>query len=245
MRAARILESNAYMQHEVQRQRTPRYHTGVRRTHGLFALLSAVLVLAALPSCASAPRVAYDEVQINLPFVGKEHVAVATLDERPSVKSGEHAPAFTGTLRSDAETSATVATASGRDFANDVSDVVARGLGRSGYRVDTLTADTTQSREQVFERLRATGASHLVLLVVHEWQTITFQNTEVRYDLELQVRNAAGALQGESKRRGSDQLPEAHADSDARQRASQSALEQKLNLLFAEPRVVAAFGREL
>ena len=243
------------MQHEVQRERTPRYLTGARSTRGLFTsrclrgsalgILLVVVAVALLPGCASGPRVAYDEVQINLPFVGKKHVAVATLDQRASVKSGEHAPAFTGTLRSDSETAAAVATASGRSFADDVGEVVARGLGRSGYRVDTLTADTTQSPEQVFERLRATGASHLVLLVVHEWQTATFQNTEVRYDLELQVRNAAGALQGESRRRGSDQLEPTHADSDARERASQSALEQKLNLLFAERRVVAAFDREL
>lgn len=205
-------------------------------------MLTAALVF----GCASGTQVAYDRVQINLPFVGKKHVAVAAIDQRPSVKSGAHGASVTGTLRSDSQTAAPVATASGDAFADDVSEVIARGLGRSGYRVDRLTPEASLSEEQVFAELEATGATHLVLLVVREWETVTFQNTEVRYDLELEIRNPAGALQGESTRRGSDQLPPAHTDAaDARERASQSALEQKLNLLFAEPRVVAAFEREL
>ena len=221
------------MQYEVHRSRTTRHLGAVALTGMLVA------------GCASGSSVAYDRVQVNLPFVGKKHVAVAALDQRAAVKSGERAGNFTGTVRSGTDTS-TVATASGRAFADDLSEVVARGLGRSGYRVDRLTPDASQSKQQVFDALAATGASHLVLLVVHEWQTVTFQNTEVRYDLALEVRNPAGALQGESSRRGSDQLPPTHSDSeDARERANQSALEQKLNLLFAEPRVVAAFEREL
>lgn len=222
------------MTHHVQRPRTPQ-HLGA-------ALLTAALAL----GCASGSHVAYDQVQINLPFVGKQHVAVAALDERPSVKNGEHGASVTGSLRSDAQTASPVATASGDAFAADVSEVIARGLGRSGYRVDRLTPAASLSKEQVFAELEATGATHLVLLVVREWQTVTFQNTEVRYDLALEIRNPAGALQGEASRRGSDQLAPAHSDADdARERASQSALEQKLNLLFAEPRVVAAFEREL
>jgi hypothetical protein len=205
-------------------------------------LLTAALAL----SCASGTHVAYDQVQINLPFVGQERVAVAALDRRASANDGAHGATVTGSVRSDARTSSPVATASGNAFADDVSEVIARGLGRSGYRVERLTPAASLSEEQVFAELAATGATHLVLLVVREWQTVTFQNTEVRYDLALQIRNPAGALQGESSRRGSDQLPPTHADAeDARERASQSALEQKLNLLFAEPRVVAAFQREL
>ncbi|HEY6723486.1 MAG TPA: hypothetical protein VI197_05615 [Polyangiaceae bacterium] len=218
----------------MQRSRTPR-HLGA-------ALLTAALVL----GCASGTQVAYDRVQINLPFVGKRHVAVAALDLRASLKNGEHDANVTGSVRTDAQTASPVATASGAAFADDVSEVIARGLGRSGYRVDRLTPAGSLSEAQVFAELEGTGATHLVLLVIREWQTLTFQNTEVRYDLTLEIRNPAGALQAESDRRGSDQLAPAHSDSeDARERASQSALEQKLNLLFAEPRVVAAFQREL
>lgn len=231
------------MQHEVQSAHTPRHLRAAPRTARLAGV--AVVAAACLFGCGGT-GVAYDRVQINLPFVGKQHIAVAALDQRPSVKSGEHAATFTGTLRSDASQVVDVPTASGSAFADDVSEVVAQGLTRSGYWVDRVTVDPSLSEQQAFGELRGTEASHLVLLVVREWETSTFQNTEVRYDLDLEVRNAAGALQGESSRRGSDQLPPAHSDSaDARERASQSALEHKLNLLFAEPRVVAAFEREL
>ena len=230
------------MQHEVQSAHTPRH---LRAAPLTVRLCGVAVAVSCLLGCGGT-GVAYDRVQINLPFVGKQHIAVAALDQRPSVKSGEHPATFTGTLRSDATHSIAVSTASGHAFADDVSEVVARGLERSGYRVDRLTPEASLSEQQVLAELEATGASHLVLLVVREWQTVTFQNTEVRYDLGLEIRNPAGALQGESSRRGSDQLPPAHSDADdARERANQSALEQKLNLLFAEPRVVAAFEREL
>jgi len=235
------------MQDEVERAHTRRHFSAAPLTaaRGVLARIGAGIVLSLVVGCGGT-GVAYDRVQINLPFVGKQHIAVAALDQRPSIRSGEHTATFTGTLRSDAAHSVDVATASGHAFADDVSEVVARGLSRSGYWVDRVTLDASLSEQQAFGELRGTEASHLALLVIREWETTTFQNTEVRYDLDLEIKNSAGALQGESSRRGSDQLPPAHSDSeDARERAIQSALEQKLNLLFAEPRVVSAFEREL
>ena len=220
--------------------------------HRVFALHTpahlglVLLVFSTLLGCGSATRVGYDSVQIALPFAGSAKVAVATLDTRASVTSGEHTAAFTGTLRTNAHTSSQVSTASGDAFASDVSTVVARGLKASGFQVDSVPLEPRLSESQAFDRLETSGATHLVLLLVREWQADTFANTELRYDLAIEIRNPAGALQGKSRLNGSDQLPAAHTDSeDSIERASQSALEHKLTLLFGEPSVAAAFQRAL
>jgi hypothetical protein len=204
------------------------------------------MALAALFGCTSATRVGYDSVQLELPFTGRAKVALATLDTRASVTSGRETVAFAGTLRTDANTASPISTASGDAFATDVSIVVARGLRDGGFQVDGIPIEPGLSEAQAFERLEATGASHLVLLLVREWQADTFANTELRYDLAIEIRNPAGALQGKSRLSGSDQLPAAHTDSEqVIERTSQDALAHKLRLLLAEPSVAAAFQREL
>lgn len=206
----------------------------------------ALALLSCLLGCASGTRVGYDSVHVELPFSGTAKVALATLDTRASVTSGRETAAFTGTLRTDANTTSPVSTASGNAFSTDVSTVVARGLTRSGFQVESVSLEPKLSEAQAFQRLEATGASHLVLLLVREWQADTFANTELRYDLAIEIRNPAGALQGKSRFSGSDQLPAAHTDSETTvERASQGALAYKLTLLFAEPSVAAAFQREL
>ena len=222
------------MRHRVFLVHTPAYL-------GLF-----LMAFSSLLGCASGIRVGYDSVQLALPFAGHAKVALATLDMRPSVTSGREKPTFTGTLRTDAKTTSPVSTASGNSFATDVSMIVARGLTESGFQVESIPLEPPLSEAQAFERLETTGASHLVLLLVREWQADTFANTELRYDLAIEIRNPAGALQGKSRVQGSDQLPAAHTDSEETvERASQTALAYKLGLLFREPSVAAAFEREL
>lgn len=205
-----------------------------------------LMALAAVFGCTSATRVGYDSAELELPFAGRAKVALGTLDTRPSVTSGRETPVFAGTLRTDANTASPISTASGNPFATDVSIVVARGLSDGGFQVDSIPLEPGLAEAQAFERLKATGASHLVLLLVREWQVDTFANTELRYDLAIEIRNPAGALQGKSRLSGSDQLPAAHADSaEVIERTSRDALAHKLGVLFAEPSVAAAFQREL
>src|SRR5687768_1800173 len=133
-------------------------------------LALALIALATLLGCASGTRIGYDRVHLKLPFAGNAKIAVATLDTRASVTSGRETPAFTGTLRTDANTTTPVSTASGDAFATDVSAVVARGLTQSGFQVENITLEPRLSEAQAFERLETTARSHLVLLIVHEWQ---------------------------------------------------------------------------
>jgi hypothetical protein len=202
------------------------------------------LILSAT-ACGAGQRHAYDAVQINLPFVGSGSVSLLVVDQRASVVSKRRGADFVGLLRPDAATPEIVSTASGHPFATDVAEVVARGLTRSGYRVEALEVEPGTDEQAAFDRLRPSGASHLVLLRVEQWETETFKNTELRYDLGLEVRNAGGARLGQSAVHGSDQLTPSHDDPAGAEQAAARALEQKLNRLFAEPKVAQAFKRDL
>lgn len=213
--------------------------------HTLAHLCLAVAALASTAACGGGQRHAYDRIQLNVPFVGTQAVAVLTLDRRPAVVSGQRHPSFSGLYREDDGEPEAVSTQSGDALAEDVTSVVSRALERGGYQVQALAAPAGTSESAAFERLKQSGRQHLVLLTIDEWQTTTFKNTEVLYRFELSVLNSAGALKGQSLVEGSDQLPPSHDSASAAANAVQRALHDKLNRLFAEPKVVEAFKRTL
>jgi len=196
-------------------------------------------------SCASAPRHAYDQVTLNLPLVGRESVALLVVDQRQPVVSGNYTGDFVGTYQSQAGAGEPMRTRSGEPFAHDVAVVLRRALERSGYQVNTLEAEPGLAREHAFQQLRAAPQKHLVLLEIREWQVKTFQNTQIDYRLALSVFNAPGALKGQADVKGSDQLDPNHEDSERElAEAAERALGHKLGMLFAEPKVAAAFRRD-
>jgi|SRR5690606_26753135 len=213
--------------------------------HTLAHLCLVVAALTGATACAGGQRHAYDGIQLQLPIAGTQTAAVLTIDGRRAVASGERQPSFSGLYRDEDGEVETVLTQSGRTFADDVTSVVSRALGRSGYQVQALAAPAGTSKTQAFEQLKRSGREHLVLVTISEWQTTTFKNTEVLYRLELSVFNAAGALKGQSLVEGSDQLPPSHDEPSDAATAAQQALHDKLTRLFAEPKVVEAFKRSL
>lgn len=211
-----------------------------------FAHIAALTLLPVVTACTGTYTHAYERVQVNLPFVGSQSVALAVIDRRRAVTTGERNPKFVGTYRRDSAHASPVSTASGEPFAKDVSTVVANALKRSGYPVQTIAVAPGTSEAKAFAELAKTGASHLVVLVIRKWSGETFRNTALTYDLALVVQNPEGALLGQSSLKGSDQLaPDVDDPSAAAEQALVSALEHKLNLLFAEPQVRAAFERKL
>ena len=213
--------------------------------HTLAHLWLAVAALVGAAACGAGHRHAYDRIELNLPFVGEQTAAVLTIDRRQAVVSGQRQPSFSGLYRDDDDEPEAVRTQSGNAFAEDVTGVVSRALGRSGYQVQALAAPAGISESEAFEQLKQSGREHLVLLSIDEWQTTTFKNTEVSYRLELSVLNSAGALKGQSMVEGSDQLAPSHDSASAAASAAERALHDKLNRLFAEPKVVEAFKRTL
>ena len=195
-------------------------------------------------SCASGQRYAYDNVTLNLPMVGQDSVALLVVDQRQPVVGKQYPASFTGTYQASPSEQEPVLTKSGAPFADDVGNVVRHALERGGYTVGLVRADPGLSSTQAFERLRGEAAEQLILIEVLEWQSNTFKNMQIDYELHLSVFNSSGALKGQSRVRGSDQLPPSHTDSESAQSAAAGqALAHKLGMLFSEPKVASAFRR--
>jgi len=207
-----------------------------------WSVLHALLFLTA---CGAGQHHAYHELQVNLPFVGKGSVALLCVDRREPVTIQRRDPSFVGLLRVDVDSTQEVTTKSGKPFAADVCAVVGRALSRSRYQVQILESRIGLDTQQAHRELAATQAEHLLLIGIDTWQTDTFKNTELGYRLRASVFSGPGALMAEGSVSGTDQLEASHTEPAQVEQAAQRALEHKLNLLIAEPKLVEAFERQL
>jgi hypothetical protein len=195
--------------------------------------------------CAGQQKFAFDSIKLNLPVVGTQRATLLVVDQREAVISHKYAPSFVGLYQDAPDATDVVVTASGQPFATDVSAIVADAMKRSGFETRIVTAPAGTSQQQAFLTLKSKAAEHLLLLQIVEWRSKTFKNTEINYQLTLSVFNTAGALKGEGRVKGSDQLPESHSNPVSEvNRAAERALEHKLRQLFAEPKVTQAFQRQ-
>lgn len=217
-------------------------HCTGRRVKRWFTAI--VLLVTALIAVGCHAGYAYDEVRVDLPVAGTDSIAVATLDHREAVTQQGRSPEFVGVLQESAGSTRTVTTKSGDALALDISAVISRSLEQSGFSVERVALEPRSTVDQAFDRLKSTGKKHLLLLVIKRWESETDKNTELYFDLTLRVENVAGALQGESEARGTDQFaPRGSSSFEEVESVLTDALGRKLSILFSQPKIQEAFRR--
>lgn len=163
--------------------------------------LSTVLVLClALAACAVGNTFDYRNAVPTLAVAPGKPVAVTALDQRPYVRAGDNTPQWVGMFRGGFGNPWGVHTTSGAPLADDVALAVAAALKAKG--VDTVVGG---------ERLG--NAQRKVTVVLRDWRSDTMYNTLIRYDLTVEVTDAAGtrmaanALKGERTFSSFNNLP--------------------------------------
>src|SRR5262249_16482488 len=101
------------------------------------------------------------------------HVALAVLDHRSYVLSGDKSPKFVGLQRSAFGIPFDVTTDSGHWLSEDFSGSIARSLSSKGYNVKELTLDAPTPVTAALNQAVATGAERSIVLEVTEWKTDT------------------------------------------------------------------------
>ncbi len=98
-----------------------------------------------------------------------------------------------------------------------MASVLAAALGRSGAEVTTVKVAPGASRAAAVRSLLSTLAEKAVLVSLHEWKSDTYTNSELVYDVEMEVFNRRGDVLAKKRAEGTDQLggsfwnPPAHA----------------------------------
>jgi hypothetical protein len=153
-----------------------------------------VLVSVALGGCASTFKHSYTDVTPSTTARTEKAVAVACLDQREYVRSGQSQPDLVGMVRGGYGNPFDVRTESGRALSTEFSAAMRGALERNGIRTVVVETKPTEDERTVMTKLTATKGDRKLLLIIREWVSDTMINTELAYDLQLTVANESGKV---------------------------------------------------
>lgn len=191
-----------------------------------------LLVSAGAAVAAPAPP----DLKLNVPFEGT--MALAVLDARPDVVSGERKETFIGFTRSLYGIPFPYHTRSKKPFAQDLSDLVGRALKQGKAPVEVIAVSPFNGRQAALDALRKSGAERLILLEIRDWWSDTLYRTDLHYDLLLTILNAQGQELGSSSAVGHEEL------GAGQQKVIAPATNRVLGTLFTDETVIASFAPE-
>ena len=189
--------------------------------------------------CAAGNQYMYKTESVGLPLDPREEaisIAVGVKDNRPYVLNGDKPPTFVGLQRGGFGNPFNVTTASGKPFAEDVTDVLADMLRRSGYLAKWES--TVEFLPEFTEGVAREKLPMGVYVQINEWKTDVYASVQLHYDLELFIVDGEGSITGTATQAGSEPIG-GWTMSGNDQRASQS-LATKLSYLFVDPEIQAA-----
>lgn len=211
---------------------------------GRGALLIAVALASTTAGCAIGNLHVYHDIRVPLGYSGTKLVAVATLDQRPEVRSGEQEADFVGIQRGGYGNPFVVRTASGHDLAWDVTTSACISLQARGFRVTPVPLDPADGPDAVVSKIAAAQGERAVLIALRQWRADTYTNTGLDYEITIKVLAppslavvAEARLQGRDDLGGSFWNPPAHAKTAVRE-----AFGVKLAWLLGHPAVAAALS---
>lgn len=172
--------------------------------------------------------------KLSVPFAGS--IALAVLDARPDVVSGDRKETYIGFTRTFYGVPVSYHTRSKKPFAQDLSALVSRALTQGGTRAEAITVSPYRGRQAAIDALRKSGAERLILLEIRDWWSETLIRTDLHYDLLLTVFNAQGQELGSNVSIGHDEL------GPGQQRVIAAATNRILETLFAGETVIASFA---
>jgi len=158
----------------------------------------------ALTGCSVGHQFSYHRAQ---PFVEQGRamsIALAVVDQRPSVNAGG-SPDFVGVARDHYSRTSYISTASGQPLSADFTVSIRRGLESAGYRVTPVRVMDRSRPETVVRQLARTGAQRLLAVRIAEWVSEGhLLRGELYYDVTMRVLDGGGQELGRAVISGRD-----------------------------------------
>ena len=175
----------------------------LRTTLRLFAVL---LPLAVLCGGCLAVGQSFDlaSALLTLAASGSASVAVAALDKREWIRTGAKPPFFAGTLRGGFGNPFDVSVRGKLPLAQVTADVIAKGLKAKGLKANAIQIDPLADDPAAIAALQASGASKLLLVDIHKWQSDTYMKVGMHYLLVARVLDAGGNVRAEARVTGAE-----------------------------------------
>jgi hypothetical protein len=210
----------------------------------VIVLCWAVLTGAAvLSGCAVKNTYRFADVQAALSASGTQTVAVAVVDRREYVVSGEKEPSFVGLMRGGYGNPFNVRTASGKPLAATVNDAVCSSLRAKGYDPVPVQTVVGENDAEVRNKLGATASKLGLLVDIHHWKSDTYVDVILGYRLAVRVLSPAGEtlatheVEADENLKGSAMNPPKYA-----RKVIPEAFKKSLESLLNQEQVAAALG---
>lgn len=199
-----------------------------------------VLVLGCLVGgCAIGNTHRYDLGDATLGVESEQTVAVATVDMRPYVRSGDKSPNFVGLQRGGWGNPFDVRTRSGNSLADDMTVSIVESLKASNVGAVAVMVPSNAGLPAARKTLLASDADRFALFVLQEWKSDTYAATALIYDVSLSVLQSDGSVIAEEALKGRDNLGASMTPEGAREK-TENGFRQKLEVLFGAPDIAKA-----
>ena len=174
---------------------------------------------------------------------GSLSVALAVLDQRVAVLTGEKRPDFVGFSRGGYGNPFDVLTVSGQPLADDFATSIGRALQQAGYRVTRVRVSNQASPPEVQDALLGAQAERALMLLIHEWKSDTYNDTALHYQVTLRVLGAGGEEMARAELAGDDDLGGSFMDPGGfAEEAVPKAYKRRLERLLNDPAIVRALS---
>lgn len=189
--------------------------------------------------CAIGNTHRYDLGDAEFRVKSDKSVAVASLDMRPYVRSGDKSANFVGLMRGGFGNPFDVTTGSGRTLAEDMTTSLVASFKKTSVNATPVNVPPSASASDARKTLLKADADRFVLFLIREWKTDTYVNTGLIRDVSLKVLGKDGAELADKTIKGRENLGGSMVPSDARghaEKAFRRTLEEAVN----DPSVTAA-----
>lgn len=129
---------------------------------------------------------------LPLPEKGVTKVAVATVDERPDVVLKQNPPSYVGIWRAAFGNPWNFQTGDHRPLADDFSTTIVNSLVGSGFQAAAVTTQPAADAAEALKLLSQSTAERRMLVEIRKWDSDTYVNPTVHYDVTLHVYDSNG-----------------------------------------------------
>ena len=168
-------------------------------------------------------------------------VAVATLDRRDVIVSQRCPPTYIGMQRAGLGNPWRVNTASGLPLSEDVTRAISESLAIRGYRAIPVNVSYDLTEQQVKELLIRKEADRSIFVMIRQWESDTYTNIGLTYDMSLMVFGLNQVLLAETSVADTKTIAGSFWDPPAAAKEKvPEAFRAVLEALLNDPKVIAA-----
>jgi hypothetical protein len=206
------------------------------------APIAALIATLLVAGCEIGNKYDYDDSRGSLAYNGQgKRIAVAAWDQRPYVLSGNKQPDFVGLQRLRMGIPFDVVTASKQPLATEMTHSLVLSLAGAGFGATPVQVTPRNSEGNAVYALLGSKPARAVLLRVGDWESDTYNNPKVIYDLTLNVYDGAGRKLASKNLKGSDALKgQLFNPTEKAKQIVPDAFKQKIELLLNAPEIAAA-----